>query len=50
VKVVDAEEVQILNMPTGKTPQLADEDLRHVNSRYVIRAMQIWPENFSKIG
>ncbi len=50
VMVVDAEEVQILHVPTGETPQLTEEDLRQVNFRYdFIWAMQIWPESLAKI-
>ncbi len=49
--VVNAEEIQIIDMPAGETPQLTEEDWRQVNSRYdFIWAMQIWPENLAKIG
>jgi hypothetical protein len=51
VMLVDAKEIQILHVPGRKTPQLTEEDLRHVGSFYnFVRIMQKLPKSPAKIG
>lgn len=51
VMLVDAKEIQILHVPGRETPQLTEEDLRHVDSFYnFVRIMQTLPKSPAKIG